>query len=142
VPAVATAPPATATSKPTEIPGPPAAALTSIGRDAIPGELGSFTWRGMGSDAPWLVPPTDQAVGDAGPYAVTFAPPVLVESWIARWAPVSDAGAGAVDGSEQGGNGPLVVEGPDQPGTWSLQVDVRFLSGDRCAYYWRVEVAP
>jgi len=142
VPAVSTAAPATATQRPTGIPGPPTAALTPTGRDAIPGELGGFTWRGMGSDAPWLVPPADQAVGDAGPYRVTFAPPVLVESWMARWAPVADETAGAVAGSEQGGTGPMVLEGPDQPGTWSLQVDVRFADGGRSAYYWRLEVSP
>ena len=142
VPAVTPAPPSTATPAPTEIPGPPAAALTPIGKDAIPGELGSFTWRSMGSDAPWLVPLADQAVREQGPYVVTFAPPMLVESWTARWAPVADGTAGAVAGFEQGDTGSLVMEGPDQPGTWSLQVDARFAGGDRCAYYWRLEVAP
>ncbi len=140
-PAVTAAPPI-ATPAPTEVPGPPAAALTPIGKDAIPGELGSFSWHGAGSDAPWLVPPAGQAVSEAGPYAVTFAAPVLVEGWAARWAPVADGTAGAVAGFEQGGTGPVVLEGPDQPGTWSLQVDARFAGGNRCAYYWRLEVAP
>jgi hypothetical protein len=136
------APSAAATPAPTEIPGPPAAALAPIGTGAIPGELGGFTWRGMGSDAPWLVPPAGQGVRDAGPYAVTFVPPILVERWSAVWAPVVGGTAGAVAGSEQGGREPMVLEGPDRPGTWSLQVDVRFAGGDRCAYYWRLEVSP
>lgn len=142
VPTVTATPAGATTPRPTEIPGPPAATLTPIGRDSIPGELGSFSWQGMGSDAPWLVPPAGKAVSDAGPYSVTFAPPVLVESWTARWAPVMDGTAGAVAGFEQGDAGPVVLEGPDQPGTWSLQVDTRFTGGDRCAYYWRLEVAP
>ena len=141
-PAVSPAPSAVATPAPTEIPGPPAATLTLIGGDAIPGELGGFTWRGMGSDAPWLVPPAGQAVREAGPYAVTFTPPLPVEHWVAAWARVVDGAAGAVAGSEQGVRGPVVVEGPDRRGTWSLQVDVRFAGGGRCAYYWRLEIAP
>lgn len=141
-PAVSPAPSTATTSAPTEIPGPPAAALTPIAGDAIPGELGSFTWRGMGSDAPWLAPPAGQAVRDTGPFSVTFTPPVPVERWVAGWAPVVDGTAGGVAGSEQGGRGPVVLDGPDRPGSWSLQVDVRFAGGGSCAYYWRFEVAP
>lgn len=142
MPAVSPAPSAAATPAPTEVLGPPAATLTAIGSDAIPGELGGFTWRGTGSDAPWLVPSADQAVREAGPYSVTFAPPVPVERWGAAWAPVVDGTAGALAGSEQGGGEPVVLEGPDRPGTWSLQVDVAFAGGGRCAYYWRIEIAP
>ena len=142
VPVVSPAPPAAVTPRPTEIPGPPAAALTPIGGGPIPGQLGGFTWEGMGSDTPWLVPPAAETVHDAGPYMVAFAPSLLVESWIARWAPVVDGTAGDVADSDQGGPGPVLFAGPDRPGTWSLQVDTRFAGGDRGAYYWRLEVAP
>ena len=141
-PAASPAPPGTATPRPIEIPGPPAATITSIGGGPIPGQLGGFTWQGMGSDAPWLVPPAAQAVHDAGPYMVTFAPSHLVESWTARWAPVVDGMAGDVADSGQGGPGPVLLAGPDRPGTWSLQVDTVFAGGNRGAYYWRLEVAP
>jgi hypothetical protein len=142
VPAVSPAPSTTATVTPAEMPGPPSAALTPVGADAIAGELGSFTWQGIGSDAPWLVPLAAEAVQDAGPYTVTFVPPLLAEAWTARWAPVVDGAAGDVAGSEQGGDGPLVLDGPVGPGTWSLQVAARFAGGDRGTYYWRLEVAP
>ena len=142
VPAVAPAPSAAVTPRPTEIPGPPAAVLMPIDADEVPGELGGFTWLGTGSGAPWLVPPPDEAVHESGPYAVRFSPPLLVERWDAAWAPVADGTAGAVAGAEQGGMGPVILEGPDRPGTWSLQVDVRFAGGGRCAYYWRLDLKP
>jgi hypothetical protein len=134
--------PTTVTPEPTEIPGPPAAGLTPIDGRAVPGELGGFTWRGMGSDAPWLVPPPDRALRETGPYAVTFVPPVPVERWTAAWARLVDGSAGAIAGSEQGARGPVVFNGPRRPGTWSLRLDVRFAGGGRCAYYWRLEGAP
>ena len=109
VPAVSPAPPATTTPAPSEIAGPPAAALTPVGADAVAGQLGSFLWQGTGSDAPWLVPPAAQAVHDPGPYLVTFAPSLLVDSWTARWAPIVDgrpvmspASARAVRGGRAG----------------------------------------
>lgn len=142
VPAISPVPTAPVTARPTEIPGPPAATIKAIGGGPIPGQLGGFTWEGMGSDAPWLVPPADEAVLDAGPYMVTFARSPLVESWTARWAPVVDGTVRDVADSGQGGPGPMLLAGPDRPGTWSLQVDTRFAGGNRGAYYWRVEVAP
>ncbi len=142
VPAVSPAPPATTTPAPAEIAGPPAAALTPVGADAVAGQLGSFLWQGTGSDAPWLVPPAAQAVHDPGPYLVTFAPSILVDSWTARWAPIVDGPAGDVAGFGEGGPGAVVLEGPDRPGTWSLQVDTRFAGGNQGAYYWRLEIAP
>jgi hypothetical protein len=71
---------------------------------------------------------------------VSLAPSVLIERWTARWAPVVDGTAGAVAGAERGATGAAVLKGPDRPGAWSLQVDVRLASGDRCTYYWRLEV--
>ena len=142
VPAASPAPPATTTPAPAEIDGPPAAALAPIGADAVAGQLGSFLWQGTGSDAPWLVPPAAQAVHDPGPYLVTFAPSLRVDSWTARWAPIVDGRAGDVAGFGEGGPGAVVLEGPDRPGTWSLQVDTRFAGGNQGAYYWRLETAP
>jgi len=141
VPAVSPAPPATTTPA-SEIAGPPAAALTPVGADAVAGELGSFLWQGAGSDAPWLVPPAAQAVRDPGPYVVTFAPSLRVDSWTARWAPIVGGHAGDVAGFGDGGPGAIVLQGPDGPGTWSVQVDARFAGGSHGAYYWRLETAP
>jgi hypothetical protein len=142
VPAVSPAPSTTATATPAGTPTPPSAALTTLDADAIAGEQGGFTWQGLGSDTPWLVPPAAESVHDAGPYTVTFVPPLLTEVWTARWAPVVDGAAGDIAGSEQGGDGPVVLDGPVGPGSWSLQVDARFAGGGRCAYYWRLEIAP
>lgn len=142
VPAVSPDPPAATTPAPMEIAGPPVAALTPAGADAVAGQLGSFTWQGGGSDAPWLVPPAASAIHDPGPYEVTFAPSLLVDAWTARWAPIVDGTTGDVAGFGQGGPGAVVLQGPDRPGTWSLQVDARFAGGNQGAYYWRIETAP
>jgi hypothetical protein len=103
---------------------------------------GSWVWDGAGSDAPWLVPPPDAALAAPGPYQLAFEPVAGVTSWSAGWAPVVGDTAGPRAGGERGGSGPLAVHGPTRPGTWSLQVDVRFAEGRHAAWYWRLEVAP
>ena len=75
----------------------------------------------------------------AGPLAVTFDPPVSASSWIARWAPVTGAGAGDVETFAEG-SGPVTLVTPDVPGTWSLQVESRFGEGRSATWYWRVEL--
>ena len=48
---------------------PPDATLAADGGDGVAGQLGSYTWRGAGSDSPWL-PGTPIAVGAGEPLTV------------------------------------------------------------------------
>ena len=117
---------------------PPAASLSAEGGEAVTGQLGSFTWRGGGSDSPWL-PGSAIRVGAGEPLTVVLAGNVGVAKWTARRVP-----AGTTDGSGAVGLGsgpaPIAFAAPGV-GSWSVQVTVRFADdlGD-AAWYWAVEV--
>lgn len=117
---------------------PPSAALAAEGGDAVAGQLGSFTWNGGGSDSPWL-PGTPIELGAGEPLTVTVADGVVVSDWSARRVPAGTAnGSGAV--GLGGGPAPITFRAPD-PGSWSVQVLVRFASGlGSASYYWQLTV--
>jgi hypothetical protein len=106
------------------------------------GDLGTFAWDGMSSDAPWLPGEDSGSVRRGDPFALAFVPPREPGSWQARWArlvggqpqvPI-DGGAGAGDR--------IGIAAPDEAGSWSLQLFARFGEGRDAAWYWRVEVVP
>jgi hypothetical protein len=130
------------TPRPTEQPGPPVATLVVAGGAPVGGALGSYVWDGAGSDAPWIVPPPDDAVRARAPFGVTLVPPLAIARWEAAWAPVDVDTAGDPAGSTSGDRMPIAVPGPDRVGTWSLKVSVRFADGNRAVWYWRVEGLP
>ena len=117
---------------------PPSATLAADGGDPVAGQLGSFTWRGGGSDSPWL-PGAPITVGAGEPQSVTVDDRVPVGSWTARRLPVGTAnGVGAT--ALGAGGGAVAFAAPDA-GSWSVQVDIQF--GDdlgSAAYYWRLDV--
>jgi len=134
------------TPRPTEVPGPPGATLAAGGATVdggpAPGELGTFTWAGLVSDAPWVVPPPAGAVTGAGPFTVTFDPAMPVERWTAAWARVTaDVAGSPTDGGGSTGSA-VSIEPPPVPGTWGLQVHAWFGPGRHATWYWRVEVRP
>lgn len=143
-PSVAASDPAPSTageSIPTDLPGPPLAAL-SAGSVLVDGALGTFTWGGGGSDAPWIVPPAERAIADGGPFSVTFTPPIPVERWTMSWAPITAEGAGSPTGGLEG-TGPLPAVGPvPGPGPWSLAVRAWFGAGREATWFWRVDQSP
>jgi len=117
---------------------PPVASLAVEGGDPVAGQLGSFTWNARGSDSPWL-PGTPLNVGTGERLTVTLADDVAVTDWSARQVP-----AGTVNGSGGvplgGGPAPVTFAAPG-PGSWSVQVVLRFDGGlGSAAYYWRVTV--
>jgi hypothetical protein len=117
---------------------PPAASLSAEGGEAVAGQLGSFTWRGGGSDSPWL-PGSAIRVGAGEPLTVVLADAVGVAEWTARRVP-----AGTTDGSGavglRSGQAPIAFAAPGV-GTWSVQVVIRFADGvGDAAYYWAMEV--
>lgn len=145
IPPVASGSTRSTTPHPTEVPGPPRAALVRAASAAVDGALGTFTWDDGGSDAPWIVPPAEQAVVGVGPFFVAFRPPLPVQRWTASWAPVTTGGGGA----PVSGTGGTVVTGPvlgvgtsPGPGTWSLAVTARFGAGREATWFWRVESTP
>ena len=111
---------------------PPRAATRSSG------QLGSYTWGGVGSDSPWL-PGAPIAVGAREPLAVTFAGGPPVARWTARRARAgATSPVGAVPAG--GGTGPIAVDAPAS-GSWTLAVTVEFAGGIGSAtWYWRLDV--
>ena len=136
--------PPTPTPEPTSpaaLPEPPTATLSGIASGAGDGTLGSFTWDGAGSDAPWIVPPDENRAAPGAALDVPFSPAATPVDWTARWAPVTWSGAGDV-ASGVDGAGPVAVVAPTEAGSWSLQVEASFGQGRSGTWYWRLEVVP
>ncbi len=118
---------------------PPSALLRISGADApVPGALGSYVWRGVGSDAPWLPGTAAQTPPGAG-LGVDLGGAAPIASWTARLAPAADA-TGAQARGAGSGSGPVLVEAPTS-GAWTLAVQVVFGDGlGDATYYWRLQV--
>lgn len=117
---------------------PPPASLAVEGGDPVDGQLGSFTWAGGGSDSPWL-PGAPLTVGSGERLTVSVADGLGVDGWSASRVPSGTAnGVGAV--ALGSGAAPVTFAAPD-PGSWSVQVTLRF-AGDlgSATYYWQVTV--
>ena len=139
-------PPATAsagtTARPTEVPGPPVASLAGGRNGIVAGELGSFLWDGLGSDAPWVVPADPVPLAAGAPLAVTLDPALVPGRWTARWAPVVAGSAGDPANLTTGDGATVNVAAPTVAGTWGLQVEISFSAGRRAAWYWSLDVGP
>jgi hypothetical protein len=130
------------TPSPTEVPGPPVASLESGVAGSFPGELGTFTWDGLGSDSPWVLPQGAVPVGPGSQLVVTLDPALAPQRWTARWAPVLAGSAGDPAAVAAGVGPDIGVAAPVAPGTWGLQVEITFAEGRRAAWYWSVSVGP
>jgi hypothetical protein len=120
---------------------PPVAVLTAQPPTGAPneGSLGTYTWGGDGSDAPWIVPPAAVEVDVGTRLDVSLDPSLTPVSWTARWAPVTGDTVGDVASSQEGSAAPS-LRAPDAVGTWSLQLEARFGQGHSAVWYWRIEV--
>lgn len=124
--------PPIATPRPDE---PPAAALAVDGGDPVVGQLGSYVWRGGGSDSPWL-PGTPVALGVGETAVVTLAPAAPIAAWRAR---AVRAGATGPDGALPLGSGAGLPAFMPPTGAWTIAVSVVFADGHGDAtYYWLV----
>jgi len=130
------------TPRPTEVPGPPGASIAGGIAGVVPGELGAFTWDGLGSDAPWIVPSGSVPVVAGAPITVRLDPALAPERWAARWAPVVAGSAGDPAAVQSGTDAAIEVALPVAAGTWGLQVEITFAEGRRAAWYWSIDVAP
>jgi hypothetical protein len=119
---------------------PPDGLLAVEGGDPVVGELGTWTWKNAGSDAPWLPGyPIHVGVGERLTFAMAERLPI--ESWeISRVPPSSVPGNEGVVDMGDGTSGAITVPAPPV-GKWSVSVHVRF--GDNlgdATYYWAVSV--
>jgi hypothetical protein len=138
-PVDASATPAAATQPPRSL-EPPDALLVGAPGGAASGALGTFSWDGLVSDSPWIVPKTRVAVGPGDGLRIRFDPGPGQSSWTARWARIRDGEATRPSASGSGDDRRVVVEAPSDAGDWSLQLEARFAGGDRATWYWRVSV--
>jgi hypothetical protein len=116
---------------------PPVAVLSFPGGQPTAGDLGTYIYRGAGSDAPWL-PGEPLAVPPAGALAQVFlSEPLRVTSWRARVAPAGRAPGIGEEREIDMGEGPIVFELPS--GAWTLQLSVQFGDGiGEATWYWQL----
>jgi len=138
----ATREPPTPTVRPTEIPGPPAASLAGGLEGPVPGELGAVFWGGLGSDSPWIVPSSALAARVGAPLLVALSPALAPERWTVSWAPLRNGTAGRIADRVERAWSPITFRAPAQAGPWGAQVELHLSSGERAAFYWRVDVVP
>ena len=121
------------------MPEPPAASLSVDGGDPVVGQLGTFTWLNGGSDAPWL-DGSPIHVGAGETLSVDLAEAFAIGAWrVSRVVPGNRDGVGAMP-MDQGSGEPISFNAPP-PGSWSVEVSVRFAANDGTAlYFWLVEV--
>ena len=106
---------------------PPEASLAAEGGDPVAGQLGTYTWRGGGTDSPWLQG-APMTVGSAEPLTVSFEPPVDIASWQARSVAARSAGpVGATALGEGSGQPTFTAPGP---GAWTVEVHTDNLGSD------------
>jgi hypothetical protein len=105
------------------------------------GSLGSFSWDGLTSDGPWVVPSQGVDLPPGASLTVALEPAQVPASWTARWAPLASGQPGDVASADDG-TGPMSFVAPGGAGPWGLQLEARFGEGRSAAWYWRVEVGP
>lgn len=123
---------------------PPVASLSVVDGDGTSweGSLGTFTWRGVGSDSPWFVPASGASVPAGATLRIRFGDSDVVPvGWDVSWATVDGSFAGTVVGGARGTPG-TPLRAPGEPGTYAVQVDADFGADRRAAWYWRVDVTP
>ena len=144
--AVSSTPSATASSTPstepaaTDGPAPPDAVLLGTGSGPAMGALGTFSWDGLVSDSPWIVPRRGVDAAPGTPLRVRFASGPAQVDWTARWARIRGGEARTPRAAGSGDGGRIRVDAPVEAGDWSLQLEARFPGGGRAAWYWRVVV--
>ncbi len=133
-----------ATSGPTSssMPAPPAALLAGAAGEPVAGDLGTFSWDGLVSDAPWIVGSARDSATAGAALAVRFDPTLAVFSWRARWATVAKGQPGTPVAGGSGGDPAINLAAPGDAGTWSLQLSVTFSPERSATWYWQIRVIP
>lgn len=115
---------------------PPVALLAAEGGDPVAGQLGTYTWKETGSDAPWL-PGARIAIGMGEPLSVGVVGETPAGAWVARARP-----SGTSLPARQLGDGSGIVEfGAPAAGIWSVAVEIHFADGSGVAtYFWELHI--
>lgn len=114
-------------------PQPPDALLSVGGGAPSIGELGTYTWLGAGSDAPWL-PGTPVKLQAGVTATVSLEPPVAIATWSVREAKPGDRDGTTARGIASG-SGPITFTVPAQAGSLAVQVRFAADAGD-ANYFW------
>lgn len=116
---------------------PPVAVLTFRGGQPTAGDLGTYIYRGAGSDSPWL-PGELVAVPPAGALGQVFlSEPLTVTSWRVRVVPVGQVPEIGEGREIASGEGRIAFELPT--GSWTLQLSVQFGDGaGEATWYWQL----
>jgi hypothetical protein len=124
-----------ASASPAATPGaqPPNALLSVAGGAPVAGALGTYTWLGTGSDAPWL-PGTPVKAGPGAAATVVLDPPIATTSWTVRWAKPGDTN-GLSARPVASGAGAIAFTIPPEAGSLALQVQFAADAGD-ANYFW------
>ncbi len=121
---------------------PPAALLAGTAGGPVTGDLGTFSWDGLVSDAPWIVGSAGNSTTASAALAVRLDPTLAVVSWQARWAAVSQGQPGTPVAGGSGGGSTINLAAPADTGTWSLQLSVTFSPDRNATWYWKIRVNP
>ena len=133
--------PSIPTPEPTT-PVPPAAMLTVPGRPPVEGQVGTYSWDGFASDAPWL-PGGDPVLVPADILAsVRFPAGTDISTWTVEYAPLADGPVDPGTASVQSRSVTAEVDFPAPPaGTWSVRLWAEFPGHGEVGYFWRFEVS-
>jgi hypothetical protein len=152
-PALAATAPGTPTASgnlalPSDTSQPPAAVLAVNGQGNHPGVLGTYVYRGAGSDAPWLPARAlrSVAVPAGGRLLVRLADQGSIGAWFARIAPAGDDQGvrvrGLAEQPDENGRSAVIELLAPAPGPWVLAVTLDYGDGSGSgSYFWLVEVS-
>jgi hypothetical protein len=110
------------------------------GDSSANGELGTYFWADVGTDAPWIVGNLAGTAGRGAPLHITFGG-ARPGTWTAAWAKVVQGSAGSPVGASTG-TGDVALSAPGSGGDWTLRVTAVFGPTANATYYWRLTVAP
>jgi len=129
-------------ASPGQVPAaPPTAVLGGLtGDSSANGELGTYFWADVGTDAPWIVGNLAGTAGRGAPLHITFGG-ARPGTWTAAWAKVVQGSAGSPVGASTG-TGDVALSAPGSGGDWTLRVTAVFGPTANATYYWRLTVAP
>ena len=139
-----TPPPASRPAAPPPIPDaqPPEAILSGLIEGDVAGDLGTFSWDGFVSDAPWLTGPAGGSTTSVRDLAVSFRPAPGDVTWHVEWVRLTGGRPGNTVMSTAPASGPIRFDAPAATGDWSVGLFARFGVGRDAAWFWHVEVAP
>jgi hypothetical protein len=117
--------------------------LTVPGRAPVEGEVGTYSWDGFASDAPWLPGSEPVIVLSDIMASVRFPPGTEISVWKAEYAPLTEHPIDPATAVEQSSSITAEIDFPAPPaGEWSVRVLAEFPGHGRVSYFWRFETLP